>query len=133
MTRNVKIIFSTLTKDISDEPQIQEFVGEYSIQNGKRYLRYENDDIRALLKITDDSLSVIYSGAITSRMEYAPGLTTTGTYKTPEGVLDATVETDRLTVIEGSGSVLRLTLHYNLSVSGTFVSSYEVELNCLKI
>lgn len=133
MTRNVKIIFSTLAKDISDEPEILELVGEYTIQNGKRYLRYENNGLRALIKITDDGVSVIYSGAMTSRMEYAPGTTTSGSFKTSEGLLDAVAETERLTVIEGSGSVLRVSLRYNLSISGSFVSAYEVDINCLKI
>ncbi|MCR5521905.1 MAG: DUF1934 domain-containing protein [Lachnospiraceae bacterium] len=133
MTRNVKIIFSTLARDLSDEPQVLELIGEYTLQNGKRYLRYENDGIRTLIKITDDSVSVIYSGAMNSRMEYAPGLTTAGRLKTPEGEFETTAETDRLTVIEGSGSVLRVILHYRLSMSGTFVSKYEIEINCLKI
>jgi uncharacterized beta-barrel protein YwiB (DUF1934 family) len=133
LTRQVKLIFTTHTTDLSDEPTIQEYIGEYTIQNGKRYLRYSNDDVRALIKITDDSLSVIYSGAMNSRMEYVPGATTTGTYNTPLGVLDAIAETDRLTVIEGSGSVLRVSLHYKLSLSGSFVSNYEIEINCLKI
>ena len=133
MTRNVKIIFSTHAKDISDEPEITELVGEYTIQNGKRYLRYEKDGLRAFIKITDDGLSVIYSGAMTSRMEYAPGVTTTGSFKTPEGLLDAVAETERLTVIEGSGSVLRVSLRYKLSLSGTFVSNYDIEINCLKM
>ena len=133
MTRQVKIIFTTLTKDISDEPSIQEYIGEYTIQNGKRYLRYSNDEVRALIKITDDSLSVIYSGDMTSRMEYVPGATTRGTYKTTQGILDAVAETDRLTVVEGSGSVLRVSLRYKLSLSGTFVSNYEIDVNCLKI
>ena len=133
MTRQVKIIFTTLTKDISDEPSVQEYIGEYTIQNGKRYLRYSNDDVRALIKITDDSLSVIYSGDMTSRMEYVPGATTKGTYKTPHGILDAVAETDRLTVVEGSGSVLRVSLRYKLSLSGSFVSNYEIDVNCLKI
>ena len=133
VTRNVKIIFSTLAKNISDEPDVQDLIGEYSIQNGKRYLRYEKDGVRALIKITDDNISVIYSGAMTSRMEYSPGMTTTGSYKTPQGVLDAVAETERLTVIEGSGSVLRVSLRYKLSLSGTFVSDYEIDINCLKI
>ncbi|MCR5431108.1 MAG: DUF1934 domain-containing protein [Lachnospiraceae bacterium] len=133
MTRNVKIIFSTFPKDITDEPEIQELVGEYTIQNGKRYLRYEKDGVRALIKITDDSISVIYSGAMTSRMEYVPGTATSGTFKTPDGVLDAVAETERLTVVEGSGNLLRVSLQYKLSMSGTFVSNYEIEITCMKL
>ncbi len=130
MTRSVKIIFSTLPRDLTDDPDVQEIIGEYTIQNGKRYLRYEHEGVRAFIKITDDSLSVIYSGAMNSRMEYIPGSVTTGTYSTAEGTLNASAETERLTVIEGSGSILRVSLRYKLSLSGTFISSYDIDINC---
>ena len=133
MTRDVNILFSTLARDVSDEPEISELVGEYTIQNGKRYLRYEKDGIRSFVKITDDSISVINSGAMNSRMEYTPGKTTSATMRTEEGSMEATIETESLRVIEGSGSVLRISLRYSLSLSGTFVSNYEIDINCLKI
>jgi len=131
--RSVKITFSTLPRDLTDIPEVQEIIGEYTIQNGKRYLRYEHEGVRAFIKITDDNLSVIYSGAITSRMEYIPGAITTGTFNTANGVLEASAETERLTVVEGSGSILRVSLRYKLTMSGTFVSSYDIDINCQKL
>ena len=133
MIRTVNITFSSLQKDLSDTPDISEYTGEYTLQNGKRYLRYEKDGIKSFLKITDDSLLVINSGALSSRIEYIPGRTTTGTYQTPEGVLDASIDTQRLNVIEGgAGCVLRIILSYRLSISGKHVSDYDIEILCKK-
>ncbi len=103
------------------ETTTEEYTGAYIDRGTKRYLSYkrqtEEGYIDCLLSYGANRLTMTQKGAVNSKMEFAPGRSTTNLYDTPAGTLELTVYTRHM-IIDHTGDMIKITLDYDLIAGG---------------
>ena len=127
MTDTVIITIIGRQPEIDSEPTIEKCSGLYALKNGHHFIRYENEGVRTLIKITSDSLSVTRSGKLVSQMDFISGRATSTIYHTPYGDFDTDIFTKAISIAQGAE---RITVHviYDLTMTGKHISECDLTI-----
>ncbi|WP_110953652.1 DUF1934 domain-containing protein [Anaerosinus massiliensis] len=108
-------------------------VGKHYCKNGVHYILYEDSEISGmegtttLLKVADDSVSLIRKGKIMQEQYFALDKKSLSTYTTPYGRLKLSVLTKKLDIQYGviSGNI---EIDYELSIDGKWQSDNQLQI-----
>lgn len=112
--------------------------GEYTIKAGKHYVKYldssidPDNPVSTVLKVSDDSLTIIRQGAVGGTQKFALGREDRSAYHTPYGELELNIKTTRLNIsfTETAGEV---DFAYDVAVNGEFTGHNKLIINIEKI
>ena len=111
-----------------------DFSRYFARKEGIQYIRYEESSVTGLegvkttIKIYEDSIVLLRTGAVNMRHQYIRGEERESTYETPLGDLHMAVKTHELTVDfhDGTG---RVHLGYDISIEGEWQFYNQLEID----
>ncbi|MBR1744251.1 MAG: DUF1934 domain-containing protein [Lachnospiraceae bacterium] len=135
--KKARITIKSIQHDIENTATEQTYYGHYAHSGGRHLLSYEetfesdseNAVVRNLYKISDRTLSLSKSGAITTRMLFDTEKKYQNVYRTPLGSFDLLLRT-KAVEITSTGKILTVFLNYDLFMNHNFISNCTIEINC---
>ncbi|MDF2841463.1 MAG: hypothetical protein K0Q99_2235 [Clostridia bacterium] len=120
--RKVNLFTKAIQVDeTGDKSEIEFFVeGTYIEKNNGVYITYKETEVSGMegtttmLKILEDSLSIIRFGTCNSKLEFISGVQTHTNYQTPYGNMPITINTRQLEVDLRPGEKSNIHLQYSL-------------------
>lgn len=111
----------------------QEMEGRYFFKGGRHYLRYEDGQLdgqsgtTTTIKLSAEEMLVLRRGAAAVAQRFVPDRETKAAYQTPCGVMELAMRTHAVQAeFGGAGGHARV--QYHLSVNGSPVGEYEIEI-----
>lgn len=107
--------------------------GKHYYKNGMNYVVYEDSELSGekgtstLLKIADDSLTLVRSGAVMQKQHFAREKESESVYKTPYGNLNLSITTRNIDIIYGSVSG-NIDIAYDMSINGQWQSDNKLHI-----
>lgn len=98
------------------------------LKNNTIFIRYEEDGIKRLVTVTNDTLEMRTLGSLPSHLIFTAGSSTVGEYHTPYGCLTLAIQTSRLKITD-SADTLTIETDYSLGTDGTLMSVNSVVLS----
>jgi len=122
-------------KDAAGEENTIKMVaaGKHYYRNGQNYVLYEDHELSGatetstLLKIAEDSLTLLRRGAVTQEQYFAKGKESRSAYSTPYGELELSIRTQDIDIVYGSISG-NIDIVYALSINGQWQSDNELHI-----
>ena len=108
--------------------------GKHYCRNGMNYVLYEDTSLSGeqgtstLLKIADDSLTLLRQGAVVQEQYFAKAEESASVYKTPYGELNLSIKTKDIDIVYGSISG-NISINYDLSINGQWQSSNTLQID----
>ena len=126
-----------LTRQEDDKVEVTA-PGEYSIKDGKEYIRYteyltENDILKdhetrsTIIIHNNNEIEVIKSGEVDSYMLFSEGERMDGCYKTPFGSFEIGVKTNSLK-IEKQAEKIKIEVQYSMQIFGEDANQCSVRI-----
>nr|WP_275899604.1 DUF1934 domain-containing protein [Bacillus piscicola] len=109
--------------------------GELYQKNDLTYVAFTENledigKVSTLLKIGEQEVTVLRSGAVEMRQLYQYGNITEGSYQTPYGTFKTEADTDQVAVMwSASGKTGRIQFGYDLTLQGTVAGRYDVTIS----
>ena len=131
---DVKMTTDIRQQGEKDQVQLQAR-GELYKKNNTTYVKFTEDledigKVSTLLKVGEQEITVIRSGAVEMRQLYQYGEKTEGSYETPYGKLKTEADTDQVAVMwSDSGRTGRIQFGYDLTLQGTVAGRYDVTIS----
>lgn len=106
--------------------------GRYYEKGDSSYLQYEElleeDTVKSIVKVSEDEVLILRSGAVNMRMVFSAGDKHTGRYETSYGVMGVETITKKLAhkLEEHRGSIDVL---YELHMQGALAGTYQLEIS----
>lgn len=134
--KNVKIkVISTICPIEGDEETYELWLqGVWLKKNGKMYLRYEeiieDQTIRTTVKMNNDDVLILRSGAVNMRLPFSTECKQNGHYDTMYGTLPLQTKTYHLGFehVDEDNISGRFNVQYDLIISGQSVGHYTLEI-----
>lgn len=134
----VKVIIKSTQHDIENTPVESSYTGHYAYKNGMHLLSYEeafesgptDAVVKNLYKISDRTLQLTKSGAISSKMLFDTEKRHQNVYKTPFGSFALLLHT-KCVSIDASEEALTVFLNYDLFLNQNFISNCTIEMTVL--
>lgn len=90
--------------------------------------------ISNIIKVKNDEVTIIRSGGVSMRQTYKKGATTTGSYRSPYGVMEMVAKTENVDFTYRTHSrKARLILSYQLQMQGEWVSRHRLTFMIEKV
>lgn len=125
---------TTLSQE-SAEPETYELItfGQYQETQTATYLRYQEalevGTVNTTVKITNDEMLILRSGALKMRMVFRPGKPVSGTYHSPHGYMEIVTEAQNFTHdYNNKSNKGHITLKYDLSMQETLAGTYHLDI-----
>jgi uncharacterized beta-barrel protein YwiB (DUF1934 family) len=132
----VKLYIKTvINHSDSPEPENYELIvfGQYQKTNTAAYLRYEEildgGKVNTTVKIAQDEILILRSGAIKMRMVFRPGLPVSGTYHSQHGYME--IVTEAKSMHHGHNDLTNegiINLTYDLSMQENLAGTYKLDI-----
>ena len=134
--KRVLVSVKSVQRDMDGKDTVVELIssGTSHEKGNAQYVRYEEssvtglDGVKTTIKIHDDSIVLLRTGAVNMRHQYVRGEERESVYETPYGDLHMAVNTHELTVDfhEGVGHVH---LGYDISVEGEWQFYNQLDID----
>lgn len=116
-------------KTVVDEEEYElTTFGHFFKKGQSAYLKYEESmeegAVKTTVKIKENEVLILRSGAVDMRLHFLLDKTTPGTYQTPLGVLATETETKRIMIEEE-----RIEILYKLSIQGSHAGTYHMNIH----
>lgn len=131
----VKVMLHTKVTDSGEEEETKlSSDGTLYRKSDAVYLRYdevlnENDNVNTTIKIKDEDITIIRSGAVSMKQRFTPGGLKEGTYESPYGPIQIATKTDSIDFewheLEQVG---HLTLNYRVLFQGEEAGYHELAI-----
>jgi len=125
----------TMSSQASTAPETYELItfGQYQETQTAAYLRYQEvlevGTVNTTVKITNDEMLILRSGALKMRMVFRPGKPVSGTYHSPHGFMEIVTEAQNFTHHHNHKSNEgHITLKYDLSMQETLAGTYHLDI-----
>ena len=134
--KRAQITIKSTQHDIENTEETQTYSGHYAYKDGIHLLSYEENHgtdtqkavVKNLYKISDRTLYLSKSGAITTKMLFDPEKKYHNIYQTPLGSFRLFLNTKSVK-ISASGNSLMVFLNYDLFLNQNFISNCTIEMN----
>jgi len=134
--KRVLVSVKSVQRDIDGQDTVVELIspGTSHEKNGVQYIRYEESSVTGLegvkttIKIYEDSIVLLRTGAVNMRHQYIRGEERQSTYETPLGDLHMAVKTHELTVDFHNGTG-RVHLGYDISIEGEWQFYNQLDID----
>jgi uncharacterized beta-barrel protein YwiB (DUF1934 family) len=121
----VKVLVKTV---VDEETYEMTTFGHYFIKGSSAYLKYEESmpegTIQTTVKVKDAEVLILRKGAVDMRLHFLLNKITSGTYKTPHGLLMTEADTKKIELEDG-----RIEIRYHLSIQGSRAGTYHMNIN----
>ncbi|MBB6450503.1 uncharacterized beta-barrel protein YwiB (DUF1934 family) [Geomicrobium halophilum] len=85
-------------------------------------------EVKTVIKIQQDTLTIIRQGAVSMRQAYMEGKETEGSYSTPYGSFQTLAKTKRVQVEYPEDAVVNIQIAYDLELQGQNAGFYQVTI-----
>lgn len=134
--KRVLVSVKSVQRDIDGQDTVVELIspGTSHEKNGVQYIRYEESSVTGLegvkttIKIYEDSIVLLRTGAVNMRHQYIRGEERQSTYETSLGDLHMAVKTHELTVDFHNGTG-RVHLGYDISIEGEWQFYNQLDID----
>lgn len=126
-------IYTLIHEAEQKEENHQQLKGQLYEKENLIYLRYEEElegigQVQNTLKIEDEQVKVIRSGAVTMNHLYQLGKTTKGVYRSPLGPLEMETRTTQLECIPTEVGITQFKLCYELKLNQAFAGCFTLKI-----
>ena len=123
----ITTILTTQTENGIDKIE-NKFAGSLTTSANTRELLYtEDNNITTHCTINSNSVTLVRTGAIETKMEFSLNQTTTTQYKIPEGIIEMEIETSSLE-FQQNASQGNILITYTLNMCGTPVAKNQLRI-----
>ncbi|MBE5940726.1 MAG: DUF1934 domain-containing protein [Lachnospiraceae bacterium] len=135
---NVKVhMHGTQIIDGEEDVSVVDAVGECTLKGGKHYIIFsetvENEQIKTMIIIEEDAVSVVKKGAIESKMYFNGGRIYEFKYGTPFGEFNMMTKTGELKIFVAEDNI-KVVIEYDLYTDSAFTSKNKMLIrikNCI--
>ena len=134
--KRVLVSVKSVQRDMDGKDTVVELIspGTSHKKGNTQYVRYEEssvtgmDGVKTTIKIHDDSIVLLRTGAVSMRHQYVRGEERESVYETPYGDLHMAVKTHELTVDFHNGTG-RVHLGYDISIEGEWQFYNQLDID----